>query len=221
MRSSDLTARIRVRPWLRLASTALMAACAPKIAVFQAEPRLVCAGGETTVRWRVTNSLLSSTTLAISGPDSLPEKVHSSGQLVLRPTDTTHLTIKSVRLGKSAWSSMDLVPYPMTFTDTLQFATDTIERDSLVTRDSIELDPRYRIRTITNASAWPVRVLHGGRTVALSADSVPVAEFEGISAGGTWETHLPRNAAPGAPAHPPEEVDLRAIVQCQEKGDSA
>jgi hypothetical protein len=189
-----------------------LAGCSPQLAEFSAQPRPVCPGSSTSVRWRFSNAFLASATLTSDLPGAQPIAVPDSGAMRLAVPRTMTVSVNARRLfWHSSPNRLEIRVLPPDTTALVPFRVRSVDGDSLVTSDSLTWDPHYRIQSIANITGWPVRLTHDAMTVVL-ADSTPTEVFMGRSGGGLWETRLP-TAMPGATRHP-SAVQLRVRFTC-------
>jgi hypothetical protein len=189
-----------------------LAACSPELAEFSAQPRPVCPGSSTSVRWRFSKAFLASATLTSDLPGAQPVGIGDSGVMRLAVPRTMTVSVNAHRLfWHSSPNRLEIRVLPRDTTALVPFRVRSVDGDSLVTSDSLTWDPHYRIQSIVNVTGWPVRLTHETMTVVLS-DSTPTASFTGQSGGGVWETRLP-TTMPGATRHP-GAVQLRVKFTC-------
>jgi len=201
-----------------LAVTVSVAACAPKVVSFKANPRQVCKGQPTTVSWDVKGSTVLLAQPPVAGTGMVP----SSGSHNFTLNDTTVFTIKAMRNGyDDDFEEQQVVVYETGKMEPILDWTKPDGKGGLVAYPTPSPDVwgNIRIDTISNQEDRLLRVIHQGREVLLPVGGTS-EKMHGLNVSGLWEIQaglLPGEVIDDPDHSPPESLSIVVRVSCQEK----
>lgn len=194
-----------------------VSSCAPKILSFNAIPRNICAGQETTISWKVrgVGLLTADTTTNNTGP------VPDQGSAGFAPTKNTVFTITAMRSGKDpAYAEQEVLVFKSGEQRKLVFMTEPLGTNRLVATKTLKAEvwnDVLRIDTISGLSDRPLHLVHEGKEATLSADGTETGAFKGSRLSGKWDiyTDLIAGEVIGEPANaPPDRLRILVTLKC-------
>ena len=170
-----------------LAMLASLAACMPKIVAFQANPHQLCLGQRTTLLGRCRARRGSRP----CHPWRTRDRWTPRGPVGSHPT-TTLFTLTATQHGQEAFAKQEIVVRAGDSELLLLLRTQPASPQTLVASETLspaEWDDLLRIDTVAGQSGRPLRVVHDGREVILSADGSASDHFRGAKMSGQWDIH--------------------------------
>ena len=168
-----------------------VSSCAPEIISFQAIPKRICVGQQTTLSWDIRgNGNLKIKNTQLVGNNSVPQQ----GSAVYMLLETTTFELRAMKKGKDdkyevegvkIVSDGNEVPVVLDIEETIidnQLIAMQTPREDLW--GNVEIGSIH-----SNEAERVIHVVYGGREVILSTDGTKSNKLEGLKMGGLWKIY--------------------------------
>jgi hypothetical protein len=190
--------------WITIFTTACGG---PRIARFEVQPTVVCAGERSTLRWTAEGE----TAMTIQREETPTDGLGTVPEVF-------KVRLVATKSGAEVIADLELVQLPAMSVRTVAFPT-VIEGSTVVasgTSDGTVWNDRVRVLRVAAIKNRAIEIRHGGKLVLLPGDGAGSEALNGTPVEGPWELRSPLSEAELAnPALRPSALEIQVTIGCR------